>query len=481
MRTAILEFLAFNVALATPIAQQHKPAPQLASPPQQYRPTSSESTPTDLSATSASSSNVTVKVTDDISSCSNTWMAIPDVEIGDGTDTRRGFTSAVNQFCDMADGKTVKSQDYLSMATEVFLNGGKMPTTYGLLGYVYFEIHNKLGSDHTVDAASCKEYLGTLSASGGKCFGTTNMDTKGGSYQVGNMGVSYHAFGETVPPQQDALNVLLPTTVLSTQSVNKGSGAPLDPWPLDSLNSVLPVGCHSHNDYDRDIPVFEALSAGCIGMEADVWLVLGDLILGHTLPKPGRTFRAQYVEPLKAIIDHNGGSVYKASPDQTLVLLVDFKTSSSGTLDAVVTALDPLREAGYLSRVEDGKFVKKAVTVVASGSAPFDRINDGDGVPQRDVFYDANLGELGDAKYTATNSYVASADFNSDVGSVSGALSGDQMSTITTQVDQAHEKGLVARYWNLPSEDLWEQLRTLGVDLLNADDLANTARLPRLQ
>lgn len=66
-------------------------------------------------------------------------MAIPDVAIGSGTDKRTGFTTAVNKFCDLAHGRTVPSGDYLSMATEVFLDGGMNPTKYGLLGYVYCE------------------------------------------------------------------------------------------------------------------------------------------------------------------------------------------------------------------------------------------------------------------------------------------------------------------------------------------------------
>ncbi|KAJ8122358.1 hypothetical protein ONZ43_g1427 [Nemania bipapillata] len=394
MKTAILELFSVGVVLATPGAQR-RAVPQPAYPPV-YRATLSNVTVSSVPLNKTD----TALVTDDISSCSDTWMAIPDIGIGGGTDLRTGFTSAVNKFCSMAAGKTVKSQDYLSMATEVFLNGGMNPMTYGLLGYVYFEIHNKLSTTHTVDAASCKTYLSTLSASGGKCFGTTNMDTKGGTYQVGTNGVSYHALGNAVPPQQDALNKLLVTTVLTAQSVNKGSGAPLNPWPLDSLNSVLPVDCHSHNDYEQNIPVFEALSAGCISMEADVWLFNGDVIIGHLLPTLGRTLRAQYVNPLLAILNHNGGSMYKSRPDQTLVLLVDFKTSDTGTLDAVVTALDPLRQAGYLSRLENGVFVKKAITVVASGSAPFDRISTGNGVPNRDIFYDANLGALSGSSYT---------------------------------------------------------------------------------
>jgi hypothetical protein len=34
----------------------------------------------------------------------------------------------------------------------------------------------------------------------------------------------------------------------------------------------VPVGCHSHNDYWRRVPLYSALQAGCIGVEADVWL-----------------------------------------------------------------------------------------------------------------------------------------------------------------------------------------------------------------
>jgi hypothetical protein len=243
----------------------------------------------------------------------------------------------------------------------------------------------------------------------------------------------------------DALNKLLGSTVLSEQTVNTGGGAPLNPWPFDSLNSVIPVPCHSHNDYDQAIPLFEALAAGCISVEADVWLSGGDVIIGHLLPKAGRTLRAQYVDPLKAIIDHNGGSVYKARPGQTLTLLVDFKTSDKGTLDAVVKALDPLRQAGYLSRFENGEFKRGAVTISASGSAPFDRISAGDGVPNHDVFYDAPLANLDGGSYSRQNSYTASADFQ-DVVSSDANISADELNKLRGHVSTAHAKGLVTRY-----------------------------------
>ena len=56
--------------------------------------------------------------------------------IGAGTDTRRGYLSAVRDFCTTVDGLTVEAGGYLSMSTEVFLNGGKDPKVYGVLGFV---------------------------------------------------------------------------------------------------------------------------------------------------------------------------------------------------------------------------------------------------------------------------------------------------------------------------------------------------------
>ncbi|RSL93280.1 hypothetical protein CEP52_013353 [Fusarium oligoseptatum] len=38
------------------------------------------------------------------------------------------------------------------------------------------------------------------------------------------------------------------------------------------LRHVRPVPIHSHNDYDRRLPLFEALGSGCISVEADVHL-----------------------------------------------------------------------------------------------------------------------------------------------------------------------------------------------------------------
>jgi hypothetical protein len=295
--------------------------------------------------------------------------------------------------------------------------------------------------------------LQALSVPGGKCSGETNADTKGGTWQVGNNAISYHALGNKIPPKQDAINKLYRGGALETQSVNKRNGAPLNPWPFNSVNNVKPTTCHSHNDYDRDIPLWAAMSAGCIAFEADVWYVGGELLIGHILPSIARTLKAQYIDPLRAILDHNNGGspgtkgLYPAKPSQSVVLMIDFKTSDSRTLDTVNAALQPLRDGGYLSRVEGGRFVEKQVTVVASGSSSFDRINAGDGVPNRDIFYDAKV-DFWSSKYTSTNSYYASADFKDAIGNPGSVTSftTEQRNTVRSQVEKAHAAGLKVRY-----------------------------------
>jgi len=49
-----------------------------------------------------------------------------------------------------------------------------------------------------------------------------------------------------------------------------GNGAYQFPWPDNFSRGVVPKACHSHSDYWRTVPLYEALAAGCVGIEADV-------------------------------------------------------------------------------------------------------------------------------------------------------------------------------------------------------------------
>ncbi|KAL2262999.1 hypothetical protein VTK26DRAFT_8665 [Humicola hyalothermophila] len=265
-------------------------------------------------------------------------------------------------------------------------------------------------------------------------------------------------------------------------------------YPTDFLRDVLPIPCHSHNDYWRKVPLFCALYAGCTGVEADVWLQDGDLLVGHekSALQPNRTFRSLYVSPLVDILtrqnpttdyyDGTNHGVFDVDPEQTLVLLVDLKTNGRETWPLVMEQLTPLREKGWLSFYEKGQFHSRPITVVGTGNTPFDLIVRN--ATYRDAFFDAPLDQLKDSTFDATNSYYASTSFWKSIGAVwwKGSPSDRQLEKIREHLAEAHSRGLKARYWNLPAwpihvrNRLWGLLVEEGIDMLNVDDLQAAAR-----
>ncbi|KAK4150072.1 hypothetical protein C8A00DRAFT_18344 [Chaetomidium leptoderma] len=266
-------------------------------------------------------------------------------------------------------------------------------------------------------------------------------------------------------------------------------------YPTDFLRDVLPIPCHSHNDYWRKVPLFSAINAGCTGVEADVWLRNGDLLVGHDTAslQPKRTFQSLYVDPLVDILTrHNPttefytgtkNGVFDTEPAQTLVLLVDLKTDGHETWPWVMKQLTPLRERGWLSYSEDGEFHQGPVTVVGTGNTPFDQIVVGNAT-YRDAFFDAPLDKLENSGFNATNSYYASVDFWSVIGPVwwKRGPGKDQLDKIRSHIREAQNRGLKARYWGLPSwpihvrNRVWEVLVEEGIAMLNVDDLDAAAK-----
>ncbi|KAF9869460.1 hypothetical protein CkaCkLH20_13057 [Colletotrichum karsti] len=251
---------------------------------------------------------------------------------------------------------------------------------------------------------------------------------------------------------------------------------------------IVPIPCHSHNDYWRRRPVYSAFDVGCIGIEADVWLYGTELFVGHDRwsLREKNTFSSLYVSPLVRLLEErNSGfgnttdrprGIYDANPDQTVILLVDLKTKGTETWPQVVRQLEPLRERGWLSTVIDGKVNYGPVTVVGTGNTPFGMVVQN--TTYRDYFFDAPLTELDTQDFNPTNSYYTSVSFKKAVGIVwFGELNNDQMGKLREQIKEAHARGLKVRYWDLPAwpisirNHIWDVLIREGVDILNVDDL----------
>ncbi|GAM90642.1 hypothetical protein ANO11243_086870 [Dothideomycetidae sp. 11243] len=264
-------------------------------------------------------------------------------------------------------------------------------------------------------------------------------------------------------------------------------------YPTDATRDVIPIPCHSHNDYWRRIPLFEALHYGCTGVEADVWLKHDELYVGHNTASltQNRTFSVMYVEPLVQLLEKqnprtefvnaSGHGVFDEVPEQTLVLLVDFKTDGLTLWPKVVEQLEPLRERGYLSYWDGSETRYRAITVVATGFAPFDMVIAN--TTYRDVLFDAPLHDL-TGVYDKSNSYYASTSLHAVLGSVKyGRLSDEQLQTMRSHIAAAKQRGLKSRYWDTPAwpamlrNRVWRTLVDEGADVLNVDDLRSAAKL----
>jgi hypothetical protein len=294
-----------------------------------------------------------------------------------------------------------------------------------------------------------------------------------------------------------------------------GSGTEGLAWyPTDFTRDIVPIPCHSHNDYWRRVPLFSAVRAGCTGVEADVWLFDDELYVGHNTASltRNRTFQSLYINPLVRILEDQNPStdfyndtnhgVFDTDPGKSLTLLVDLKTSGPETWPWVLRQLEPLRERGWLTYVEAGIVHDRPITVVGTGNTPFDVLTANSSY--RDAFFDAPLetmwesrhttarmrpssilgsppdaeseegqdsrddvhrasepfhnvgqglsGTTNDSEFNEQNSYYASVAFGKAVGRIwRGRLSPKQMETIRGQVRGAHRRGLKVRYWDLPS------------------------------
>lgn len=304
-------------------------------------------------------------------------------------------------------------------------------------------------------------------------------------------------------------------------------GVGLSSWPTDFSQDIIPIPCHSHNDYWRTVPLYSAIEAGCIGVEADIWLFSEELYVGHSIASltPNRTLNSLYINPLLDILERQNPvhtllpdrdsqmkGVFDTNPEQSLVLLIDFKTSGKTLWPYVHSALEPLRNRNYLTRANGSAIIPGPITVVGTGNTPFDLVDADEHNPQHDIFFDAPLeymyeGPAGESippelshsgtpapeadesenlsseisaikrssekrgyrrsdqegqgksgttggspdLFNTGNSFYASVAFGKAIGFLwNGEFSDHQMDLLRGQIRGAHKRGLKARYWDLP-------------------------------
>ncbi|CAN5778736.1 hypothetical protein BH11BAC3_BH11BAC3_27260 [soil metagenome] len=225
---------------------------------------------------------------------------------------------------------------------------------------------------------------------------------------------------------------------------------------------------HSHNDYNQANPFSQAYNAGFGSIEADIFLMDGKLLVGHDSADLTvvRKLETMYLDPLAEHINNNSGHPYPDST-QKLQLLIDVKTDSINTLDALVKLLDK-----YPAIIHNSK-----VQVVITGNRPAESLYTN--YPGY-IWFD---GRLGQTYNSAALSKIALLSEDLAVFSKwkdKALLPENDKAILSNLISNAHAVNKPVRFWASPDYPVaWEELAKLNVDYINTDHIEALANFMR--
>lgn len=242
-----------------------------------------------------------------------------------------------------------------------------------------------------------------------------------------------------------------------------------------AAGAATPLGlerAHAHNDYEHDRPLFDALGNGFKSVEADIWLVDGELLVAHDLDQVqrDRTLESLYLAPLRELVKANGGSVHAGDRD-TFTLLIDIKSEAVATYRALHEQLR--RHQLILTRFTGGGVDAGAVTAIVSGNRPRELM---EGQRVRYAGYDGRMSDLGTATDPSFVPLISDNWTRHFTWRGVGPMPDAERQKLTAIVQTAHATGQRVRFWETPEqaparEAVWDELLAARVDYINTDHL----------
>ncbi len=223
-----------------------------------------------------------------------------------------------------------------------------------------------------------------------------------------------------------------------------------------------PMLIHSHNDYCRRMPFYQAYAQGVHSIEADVFLHKGKLLVGHDIEdlRDEMTFEQMYVRPLVTLFGRNGGKAW-ADSDENLQLLVELKSETEPTLKAVVKMLRK-----YPS-VFDPSVNRHAVRIAITGNVPS---------PEEFSEYPEWIAFDGqwDEDYTPEQLEriaLVSANFrNFSKWKGKGSIVESEAAKLQEVIDRVHAWNKPVRFWGAPEGiTVYYTFWNMGIDYMNTD------------
>ena len=234
-----------------------------------------------------------------------------------------------------------------------------------------------------------------------------------------------------------------------------------------TFSQVHPLAnAHSHNDYKQKHPLTDALNNGFLSIEADVFLIKGQLIVSHVHPffKKG-TLEELYLKPLSDTIKRNG-SIYKGD-SRSLILLVELKSASSPAYKVLDDLLFKYRN--IVTRYENGKLSQRPITVIITGNKPYADLQK---QSTRYAFIDQNFLMMNDSISKSVCPLASTKYSNVLRWKGKGKIPKDEEQKLKDLVTLAHAQGKKVRLWASPeNKNVWQALLDNGVDLINTNEL----------
>jgi hypothetical protein len=231
---------------------------------------------------------------------------------------------------------------------------------------------------------------------------------------------------------------------------------------------------HAHNDYEHKRPLLDALDCGFCSVEADIWLVKGELLVAHTPLDldTARTLEKLYLDPLRERAKANRGSI---QPGATFHLMIDVKTDAKETYAALASVLE--KYADILTVTRDGKTETKAVTVVLSGNRDVKTITE---QKTRYAAIDGRPADLDGDSSAALVPWISASWASQFKWAGTGEMPEDERKKLRAFVAKAHKQGRKVRFWATPeTEAAWKELLAAEVDFINTDKLKELEKFLR--
>ena len=227
---------------------------------------------------------------------------------------------------------------------------------------------------------------------------------------------------------------------------------------------------HSHNDYVQAKPFWGAYEAKAASIEADIWLIDGKIYVAHDREdvQPYRMLKNMYLEPIKQMMDLNGGKAYLKG--EGFLLLVDLK-SGPETLDSLISLI----EAEQMENYFDVKRNPSAVQIVITG----DKIAKEDFTRYPDYIYFDGRPNIEYTEEQLERIPLISSHYGKFTQwKGKGKMDKSDQKRIKKAIKSAHKKGCKFRLWAFPdNEEGWKMSRKLGMDFINTDHPARVAQM----